>query len=299
METKEKTLEVIKEQIEKLEIKVHSLLYLNKINYIRDKKENLNEVVEVDEIIDKSIEKFKVVRPDIEFSVSYDKKHHTFRGSSDMWEAIIDNILGNFVRYARKSIKVTIKNNKITLYNDGPNIDNNVLNENKEAQKYLGYVPESCPLYMDMTVYEYIRYIANLWQISQIEFEDNLQMILDNLYLTDVLNQRIETLSKGFKHRVGVAGVLIHNPQILILDEPTEGLDPNQKHQIHCFIREYAKNRLVIISTHIMEEVEAISDRVILINKGKVIADTTPESLKKLTPDNNMYSAFHMLTKEC
>jgi len=176
---------------------------------------------------------------------------------------------------------------------------NNVLNENKEAQKYLGYVPESCPLYMDMTVYEYIRYIANLWQISQIEFEDNLQMILDNLYLTDVLNQRIETLSKGFKHRVGVAGVLIHNPQILILDEPTEGLDPNQKHQIHCFIREYAKNRLVIISTHIMEEVEAISDRVILINKGKVIADTTPESLKKLTPDNNMYSAFHMLTKEC
>jgi len=128
METKEKTLEVIKEQIEKLEIKVHSLLYLNKINYIRDKKENLNEVVEVDEIIDKSIEKFKVVRPDIEFSVSYDKKHHTFRGSSDMWEAIIDNILGNFVRYARKSIKVTIKNNKITLYNDGPNIDENIIN---------------------------------------------------------------------------------------------------------------------------------------------------------------------------
>ena len=130
------------------------------------------------------------------------------------------------------------------------------------------------------------------------EFDNNLRMILDNLFLTDVLTQRIETLSKGFKHRVGIAGALIHNPQILILDEPTEGLDPNQKHQIHNFIREYAKNRLVIISTHIMEEVEAISDRVILINKGKVIADTTPSSLKKLTPDNNMYSAFHMLTKE-
>ena len=128
IETKEKTLEIIKEQLNKLEIKVHSLLYLNKLNYIKEQKENLNEVVEVDEIIDKSIEKFKVVRPDIEFSVSYDKKHHTFRGSSDMWEAIIDNILGNFVRYARKSIKVTIKNNKITLYNDGPNIDENIIN---------------------------------------------------------------------------------------------------------------------------------------------------------------------------
>lgn len=174
----------------------------------------------------------------------------------------------------------------------------NIISEEKEAQKYLGYVPESCPLYLDMTVYEYLSYIANLWQINNIDFEQSIQIILKNLHLKDVLNRKIETLSKGYRHRVGIAGALVHNPQILMLDEPTEGLDPNQKRQIHQFIREYGKNKLVIISTHIMEEVEAMTDRVILINKGKVVADMSPQELKQLTTDNSIYSAFNMLTKE-
>ena len=128
METKEKTLEVTKEQIEKLRIKVHSLLYLNKLNYIKDRQDNLNVTYDVSECIYAAVDKFKMSRPDVDFEVSIDKKSTIFRGSSDMWEAIIDNILNNFTRYAKKKIKITVKNKKIILYNDGENIKENVLN---------------------------------------------------------------------------------------------------------------------------------------------------------------------------
>ena len=128
IETKEKTLEIVKEQLNKLEIKVHSLLYLNKLNYIQDQKDFLKVQYDVSKTIYAAVEKFQVSRPDVEFIVDIDKKNTIFRGSSDMWEAIIDNILNNFTRYAVKQIKITVKNNKIILYNDGPNIDENVLN---------------------------------------------------------------------------------------------------------------------------------------------------------------------------
>jgi len=127
IETKEKTLEIIKEQLNKLEIKVHSLLYLNKLNYIKEQKENLNMSYDISLLINKSVEKFKIARSDVNFILEMDN-NTIFRGSSDMWEAIIDNILNNFIRYADKTVKITIKNNKITFYNDGPNIDDNVLN---------------------------------------------------------------------------------------------------------------------------------------------------------------------------
>ena len=128
IETNEKTLQIIKEQLKKLEIKVHSLLYLNKLNYIMDQKENLNIQYDVSLMIYAAVDKFKITRPDIKFVLDIDKKNTIFRGSSDMWEAIIDNILSNFMRYADKTVKITVKNNKIILYNDGPNIDENVLN---------------------------------------------------------------------------------------------------------------------------------------------------------------------------
>ena len=128
IETNEKTLEVISEQLNKLEIKVHSLLYLNKLNYIQDKKDNLEEQYDVSKIVYAAVDKFKMSRPDVEFVLDIDKKDTIFRGSADMWEAIIDNILNNFMRYAKKKVKVTIKNKKIILYNDGPTIDDNVLN---------------------------------------------------------------------------------------------------------------------------------------------------------------------------
>lgn len=128
IQTKDETLKVIKEQLKKLEIKVHSLLYLNKLNYLKEERDILNEQYDVSLIINAAVDKFKISRPDVEFVLDVDKKSTIFRGSADMWEAIIDNILNNFIRYAKKKIKITVKNNKIILYNDGENIDENVLN---------------------------------------------------------------------------------------------------------------------------------------------------------------------------
>lgn len=168
-----------------------------------------------------------------------------------------------------------------------------------EALSKIGYVQESNPLYGDMSVYEYIRYVADLWQMPTEKFESSLTDVLEHLQLREVLNQKIDTLSKGFRHRVGIAGALIHKPQILILDEPTEGLDPNQKHHVHRFIREYGKNHLIIVSTHIMEELEAMGNRVLLLHRGKLILDATPEQLKTLSPgSNDIAAAFRRLTGE-
>lgn len=128
IETKEKVTEVVKEQLNKLEVKVHSLLYLNKLNYLKEEKEKLNDNCDVSKIIFASVDKFSPLRTDVKFSLDIDKKNTIFRGSNEMWEAIIDNILNNFMRYAKNKIKITVKNNKIILYNDGPNIDKDVLN---------------------------------------------------------------------------------------------------------------------------------------------------------------------------
>lgn len=128
VETKEKTLEIIKEQLNKLEIKVHSLLYLNKLNYIKDQKNVVKTSVDIKGIIDNSAKQFKTARNDVKLTIDMDD-NTIFRGSENMWEAIIDNILNNFIRYAKKEVKITVKNNKITLYNDGPNIEENILND--------------------------------------------------------------------------------------------------------------------------------------------------------------------------
>ena len=128
VETKEKTLDICKEQLNKLEVKVHSLLYLNKLNYFSQQKDSIKRSCDVSKIILASVEKFTPSRSDVEFVLDIDKKNVIFRGSEEMWEAIIDNILNNFMRYARTKIKITVKNNKIILYNDGPNIDKAVLN---------------------------------------------------------------------------------------------------------------------------------------------------------------------------
>ena len=127
IETKDKTLEVCKEQLNKLEVKVHSLLYLNKLNYFREQKDQINEKCDVSKVVFAAVDKFKPSRNDVEFVLDIDKKNTIFRGSNEMWEAIIDNILNNFMRYAKKKIKITVKNNKIILFNDGPNIDKDVL----------------------------------------------------------------------------------------------------------------------------------------------------------------------------
>lgn len=129
VEEREKGSQIIKEQVEKLEIKVHSLLYLNKLNYMKDLKYYHDQTIDISNILKKSIEKFKVQRPDVSFEIYIGDKSTIFRGTEDMWEAIIDNMLNNFIRYAEKQVKVTIKNHRITFYNDGPNIDPNILND--------------------------------------------------------------------------------------------------------------------------------------------------------------------------
>lgn len=176
----------------------------------------------------------------------------------------------------------------------GENIHQHRIN----SLKKIGYVPEAGFLYNDMSVFEFLKFSSELRGIKKTHFADNLQEVVVNLDLGSVINQRIENLSKGFKRRVGIAAALIHKPEILILDEPTEGLDPGQKFNIRSFIKNYGKNNIIIISTHIMEEVEALSNRVILLNYGKLVKDTTPLELKMLFPENNIETAFLKITSE-
>lgn len=166
------------------------------------------------------------------------------------------------------------------------------------ALKNTAYVPEVGALYPEMSVFEYIKYMADLRQMANQAFIDNLLTLVQELGIEEVINQRCETLSKGFKRRVAIAGALIHRPKTVILDEPTEGLDPNQKQSVREFIRNYGKKNTVVISTHIMEEVEAMAGRVILINHGRLICDTTPALLLQNTAASDIDEAFRALTAD-
>ena len=164
------------------------------------------------------------------------------------------------------------------------------------ALKFFAYVPENGALYSEMTVLEYIEFMARLHNLKYENYEDNLASLINELRLGEVVDKQCDKLSKGFKRRVALAGALIHRPQILSLDEPTEGLDPNQKFLIRDFLRNYGRLHTVLVSTHVMEEVEAFASRVLLLNHGKLICDTTPDGLKSLTPANNIESAFRSMT---
>lgn len=174
----------------------------------------------------------------------------------------------------------------------------NIVQDRIDALKSTAYVPEAGALYPEMTVFEYIRYMAELRGLSGQGFVDNLLSLVKELNIESVINQKCESLSKGFKRRVAIAGALIHRPKTVILDEPTEGLDPNQKQSVRAFVKNYGKKNTVIVSTHIMEEVEAMADRVILINRGRLICDTTPHLLKQNTDSADIEQAFRALTTD-
>ena len=175
------------------------------------------------------------------------------------------------------------------------NIFGEEISDNRiKALKYIGYVPENSALYTDMSVFEFLEFNADIWGIKGEAFKQQLQKTVKSLKLEEVINQKIETLSKGFKKRVGIAAGILHDPRILILDEPTEGLDPNQKLDLRNFIKDYSKKGIVILSTHIMEEVEAIASRILLINRGKLIKDCSPVELKQ---NGDIFTSFHQLTK--
>jgi ABC-2 type transport system ATP-binding protein len=148
-----------------------------------------------------------------------------------------------------------------------------------EARRRLGYLPEGAPAYGDMSVADFLGFIAAMHGMSKRQANDRLAELVERIGLAEVWNQRIEALSKGFKRRVGIAQALVHDPDVLILDEPTDGLDPNQKHDMRELIRLIAARKAIVISTHILEEVEAVCTRAIIIAKGRMLADATPAEL--------------------
>ena len=154
----------------------------------------------------------------------------------------------------------------------------NVQQDPLSAKRKIGYLPESNPLYYDMYVQEYLGFVADVHGISR--KKERVDNIINTVGLTPEKRKRTGQLSKGYKQRVGLAAALLHDPEVLVLDEPTTGLDPNQIIEIRDLIRSLGKNKTVLFSTHILQEVEAICDRVIIINKGKLVADSTLHELK-------------------
>ncbi|HEX5755152.1 MAG TPA: ABC transporter ATP-binding protein, partial [Arenimonas sp.] len=148
-----------------------------------------------------------------------------------------------------------------------------------QARRALGYLPEGAPAYGEMTPWGFLGFIADARQLRAPLRRQRLDYAISRLSLQGVLQQPIETLSKGFKRRVGLAAAILHDPPALILDEPTDGLDPNQKHEVRALIRELARERTLLLSTHILEEVEAVCTRAIIISGGKLLADATPAEL--------------------
>jgi ABC-2 type transport system ATP-binding protein len=152
--------------------------------------------------------------------------------------------------------------------------------ESVAAKALMGYLPEGAPSYGEMTVGEFLDFVADIRGLKGGRRAQRRGVVIDRLALGPVIDQVIETLSKGFRRRVGLAQALIHDPQILILDEPTDGLDPNQKHEVRRLINELSKEKLVIVSTHILEEVHEVCTRAIIIANGRIVADETPAALE-------------------
>lgn len=170
----------------------------------------------------------------------------------------------------------------------------NLNTDSLSVRKRVGYLPEHNPLYLDMYVTEYLQFSAGMAGVSQIK--SAVEKAIDLTQLSPERNKKIGQLSKGYRQRVGLAQALIHDPEVLILDEPTSGLDPNQVVEMRNVIKNLGKNKTVLLSTHIMQEVEAMCSRVILLNHGKIIADDTLEGLKQTSPNDTLETIFRNLT---
>ena len=170
----------------------------------------------------------------------------------------------------------------------------NVQNDPLAAKRKIGYLPEANPLYYDMYVQEYLDFVADVHAVKG--KKEKIGSIIDTVGLTPEKRKRTGQLSKGYKQRVGLAAALIHDPEVLVLDEPTTGLDPNQIIEIRELIRNLGKNKTVLFSTHILQEVEALCDRVIIINKGRIVADSTLADLKTNGNGQTLEDIFRHLT---
>lgn len=163
----------------------------------------------------------------------------------------------------------------------------NMLAEPVKAKARIGYLPEGAPLYPEMTPATLLRFTGQTRGLGGKELENRMAQTADQVHLREVWNQSIETLSKGYKRRLGLAQAILHNPEVLILDEPTDGLDPNQKQEVRQLVKQMAQSKAIIISTHILEEVHAVCTRAVILAHGRIVADGTPGELESMASDHN------------
>ena len=189
-----------------------------------------------------------------------------FLGPNGAGKSTTMNILTGYLSSTEGTVKV-----------DGQDI----LEYPTEIKRKIGYLPENPPLYMDMTVREYLSFAAEIKGISSKEKKEKMNRVMETVGIHDVSKRLIKNLSKGYKQRVGLAQAMIGDPQVLIMDEPTAGLDPKQILEIRALIKELGKDRTIILSSHILPEVSAVCRRVLIINRGRIVADDTPENLAK------------------
>jgi ABC-2 type transport system ATP-binding protein len=164
------------------------------------------------------------------------------------------------------------------------------------AKRMIGYLPENAPGYADMTVLGFLNFAAELRGLHGDARKRAVGRAIELCFLQNVAHQTIDTLSKGYKHRTGLAQSLVHDPDVLIMDEPTDGLDPNQKHEVRGLIKHMGENKAIIFSTHILEEVEAACSRVIIIDRGRIVANGTPAELKARSPEGRLEDVFRAIT---
>jgi ABC-2 type transport system ATP-binding protein len=164
------------------------------------------------------------------------------------------------------------------------------------AKRLIGYLPENAPGYADMTVNGFLNFAAELRGLHGDARKRAVGRAVELCFLQNVVHQTLDTLSKGYKHRTGLAQSLVHDPDVLIMDEPTDGLDPNQKHEVRGLIKHMGEKKAIIFSTHILEEVEAACTRVIIIDRGRIVANGTPQELKARSPEGRLEDVFRAIT---
>jgi ABC-2 type transport system ATP-binding protein len=172
-----------------------------------------------------------------------------------------------------------------------------IITARSAAQRSLGYLAEGAPLYLDLSVRAFLGFLARTHGLSAAATKDAIARVAQDAGIAEVMGARIETLSKGYRRRVALAGALVHDPAVLVLDEPTDGLDPNQKVAMRSLIRRMAETKAILISTHQLDEVEAMCSRVVLIDRGIIVTDTTRTELAAQTPGGRLEDAFHALTQ--
>ena len=172
----------------------------------------------------------------------------------------------------------------------------NMLEDPISGKRRIGYLPESAPSYQDMTVRSFLNFSAEIRGLRGEARKRAVHRAVETCFLESVFNQTIDTLSKGFRHRTCFAQAIIHDPEVLVMDEPTDGLDPNQKHEARTLIRRMGENKAIIFSTHILEEAEAVCTRAIIIDRGRIVANGTPQELKARSETGRLEDFFRAIT---